>query len=104
MLRTLRGRGLRRRGRRRLPHVVLYHSAGCHLCERAQEALAVVARERDFTLSEVDIAGDAELEARYRELLPVVEIDGERRLVLHVLPSALRRALDAQARPKRARL
>ena len=26
----------------------------------------------------VDIGGDPELEARYRELLPVVEIDGER--------------------------
>ena len=30
---------------------------------------------------EVDISGDAELEARYREWLPVVEIDGERAFV-----------------------
>ncbi len=81
--------------------VVLYHSPGCHLCEKGREAIAVVERERDFTLSEVDITGDPELEARYRELLPVVEIDGEQALVLHVTPEAFRRRLDAQARPLR---
>jgi hypothetical protein len=45
----------------------------------------------------VDIGGDAELEARYREWLPVVEIDGERAFVYHVDPAALLRRLDAQA-------
>jgi hypothetical protein len=37
------------------------------------------ARERTpFTLELVDIGGDEALEAAYRELLPVVEIDGIR--------------------------
>jgi hypothetical protein len=49
--------------------------------------------ELGFDLRLVDIAGDAELEARYREWLPVVEIDGERAFVYHVDPAALRRKL-----------
>ena len=42
---------------------------------------------------EVDIGGDDALEARYREWLPVVEIDGERAFVYFVDPIALRRKL-----------
>ncbi len=84
--------------------VTLYHAPGCHLCERAREAIALVRREREFALTEVDISGDPELEARYRELLPVVEIDGEQAFVFHVPPAALRRSLDAQSRSERVRL
>jgi hypothetical protein len=43
----------------------------------------------------IDIGGDRELEARYREWLPVVEIDGERAFVYYVDPGALRRKLAA---------
>ena len=52
--------------------------------------------EVGFELREVAIDGDAELEAAYREWIPVVEIDGTRRFVYHVHPDALRRAV-AQA-------
>jgi hypothetical protein len=44
----------------------------------------------------VDITGDPDLEARYRELLPVLEIDGRRAFVYHVPAAALRRELAAQ--------
>jgi hypothetical protein len=54
-----------------------------------------VRAEVPFALEEVDITGDPELEARYREWLPVVEIDGERAFVYHVPPDALRRRLRA---------
>ena len=53
--------------------------------------------ELRFALREVDISGDPALEARYREWLPVVEIDGERAFTYFVHPEALRRKL-AQAR------
>ena len=43
----------------------------------------------------VDIGGDPELEARYREHLPVVEVDGERAFTYFVQPEALRRRLKA---------
>ena len=73
--------------------VVLYHAPGCHLCERARETLVGVAADTDFELTEVDISGDAQLEARHREWLPVVEIDGERAFVYFVDEAALRRRI-----------
>jgi hypothetical protein len=42
---------------------------------------------------DVDITGDEALEARYREWLPVVEIDGERAFVYYVDHDALLRRL-----------
>jgi hypothetical protein len=42
----------------------------------------------------VDIGGNAELERRYRELLPVVEIDGEQAFTYFVDSDALRLRLE----------
>jgi len=47
--------------------------------------------ELGFDLEEVAIDGDDELEGRYRELIPVVEIDGKQEFVYFVDPAALRR-------------
>ena len=79
------------------PLVVIYHGAGCHLCERALAQVRSLQAELGFALEEVAIDGDPELEARYRELIPVVEIDGVRAFVYFVPPDALRRKL-AQTR------
>lgn len=79
-----------------MTNVVVYHAAGCHLCERARSVVGELQRELGFELREVDITGDPELEAVYREWLPVVEIDGRRRFTYHVQPDAFRRAV-AQA-------
>jgi glutaredoxin len=78
------------------PSVVVYHSAGCHLCERALEQVRELRDELRFDLREVDISGDPALEESYREWLPVVEIDGRRRFTYHIQPDAFRRAV-AQA-------
>ncbi|HUZ82630.1 MAG TPA: glutaredoxin family protein [Gaiellaceae bacterium] len=67
--------------------VVLFTARDCSLCERAREVLDRVGAPYEA----VDITGDAELEARYREWLPVVEIDGERAFVYYVDEAALRR-------------
>ena len=45
----------------------------------------------------IDITGDDALEARYREWLPVVEIDGERAFVYHLDTAAFLRRLGAQS-------
>ena len=79
-----------------MPLVVVYHATGCHLCERALEQVRSLRDELGFDLHEVVIDGDPELEAEYREWVPVVEIDGQRRFTYHVQPDALRRAV-AQA-------
>jgi glutaredoxin len=76
--------------------VVLYGAEGCHLCDRARETVLELRDELGFELEEITIDGDPELEARYRELVPVVEIDGKQAFVYFVQPDALRRKI-AQA-------
>ena len=56
--------------------------------------LAELRREHGFELLEVDVGGDPDLEARYREWLPVVEIDGERAFVYYLDTDAFLRKLD----------
>ena len=73
--------------------VTLFHAEGCHLCERAREVLEETRAEMPFELEEVDIGGHVELEAKYREWLPVVEIEGERAFVYFVDRDSLVRRL-----------
>ena len=70
--------------------VVLFHARDCSLCERARAQLKDWGVEHEA----VDITGVPELEERYREWLPVVEIDGERAFVYYVDEPALRRKLS----------
>jgi hypothetical protein len=49
--------------------------------------------ELGFELEHVSIEGDPELEASYREWIPVVEVDGERACTYYVQEDALRRRL-----------
>jgi hypothetical protein len=70
--------------------VTLFHAAGCHLCGRALEVVREVCGDE---VRLVDIGGDRELEARYRERIPVVEIDGEEAFTYFVDADALRRRL-----------
>ncbi|HEY2776318.1 MAG TPA: glutaredoxin family protein [Gaiellaceae bacterium] len=72
------------------PDVVLFHAQGCHLCDRARDVLERVG----VPYKSVDITGDAALEARYREWLPVVEIYGARAFVYYVDEAALRRKVS----------
>jgi hypothetical protein len=62
----------------------------------ARAIVESVRAEVPFELEEIDIGGDPELESRYREWLPVVEIDGERAFVYYVDASAFRRKISAQ--------
>ena len=73
-----------------IPRLVLFHAQGCHLCDRARDVLDRVG----VAYESVDITGDDSLEERYREWLPVVEIDGARAFVYYVDEAALRRKLS----------
>ena len=70
---------------------MIYSAAGCHLCDAAVEVVRAVCGD-GFELIAID--GVPELEARYREHLPVVEIDGERAFTFFVQPEALRARLS----------
>jgi glutaredoxin len=84
-----------RSGPKQTPKVVLYAGEGCHLCEQAKAQLAELRDELGFELVEIAIEGNAELESRYRELIPVVEIDGERVCTYYVQAEPFRRKLAA---------
>lgn len=75
------------------PSVALYSARGCHLCESARRVLERVRSDTPFDLEEIDITGDADLERRYRERIPVVVVDGEEAFTYFVHPDAVRRRL-----------
>ncbi len=74
--------------------VTVFHGVGCHLCERALAQVRVLHEELEFQLEEVAIDGNPELEAAYRELIPVVEIDGKQAFTYYVHEAAFRRRLE----------
>jgi glutaredoxin len=76
-------------------HVTLVRAEGCHLCESARRVIEGVRADVPFELEEVDIAGDDELEARYRERIPVVLVDGEEAFTCFVTPEGLRRRVES---------
>lgn len=51
-------------------------ATGCHLCPPAIEAATAACAGQGLELTIIDIDGDVELERRYRELIPVVLVDG----------------------------
>jgi glutaredoxin len=73
--------------------VELVSAQGCHLCDSARRVLEDVRLEIPFELVEIDITGDPGLEARYRERIPVVLVDGEEAFTFFVHPDGLRRRL-----------
>jgi glutaredoxin len=72
------------------PRIRFFHAQACSLCEKARGVLDAVGEPYEA----VDVTGVEELEARYREWLPVVEIDGERAFVYFVDEAQLRRKLS----------
>ena len=53
--------------------LVLYTTAGCHLCEQAKQIILPLIEATDFSLQEIDIAEDETLLAAYGLTIPVVE-------------------------------
>jgi glutaredoxin len=73
--------------------VLVFTGRGCHLCDAALDVIRAVREDIAFELRIIEIDGNDDLEERYRELLPVVEIDGERAFTFFVGPAALRERL-----------
>ena len=73
--------------------LTLYVGRDCHLCELARSELGRLQVELGFEVDEIDITGVPELERRYREWLPVIELAGERLSVYSVEEDVLRRAV-----------
>ena len=79
-----------------VPEISLYTRPGCGLCEEARATLHGILEDRAArgdaiaTVTEIDITTDSDLEARFFDVIPVVEI-GDRRLDLAISPAKLRR-------------
>ena len=56
--------------------VIIYSKPGCHLCEEAKAVMHAAGCSSLFTIKEVNIENDPELQARYRYDIPVIMIDG----------------------------
>jgi len=57
--------------------LTLYTTAGCHLCELAQQVLETVSTNYDIDVSTVDIAEHDDLLERYGIRIPVVKLSDE---------------------------
>ncbi|MEP6701440.1 MAG: glutaredoxin family protein [Betaproteobacteria bacterium] len=56
--------------------LTVYSRAYCHLCDDMVAALAALRAEHGFELEVIDVDADPVLEARYNELVPVLQCDG----------------------------
>lgn len=56
--------------------VVLYGKPGCCLCDLAEGKLRALGARAGFALEKVNILDDPAAEARYRDTIPAVEVDG----------------------------
>jgi glutaredoxin len=78
-----------------MTHLTLYGKPGCCLCDEAKETVTEVTRARqDTTVEHVDISTDPILHAQYKERIPVITINGEDALELHVSAEELTNLLD----------
>jgi glutaredoxin len=79
---------------RRAAAVTVFVARDCQLCKIATGELRALRDELGFAYEEIEITGVPELERRYREWLPVVEIDGERVFVYRIDEDELRRRIE----------
>ena len=57
--------------------VIVYTKEGCHLCERVIAQLEKMNSTHTLEISIEDITSDSDLFERYKDLIPVVSVDGE---------------------------
>ena len=83
-------------GRSWMKRVVVYSKTGCHLCERVLSELEKLRSIENFELATQDITTDTELYERYRNIIPVVSVDGKVRLAGSTLsnPAVLKETLQ----------
>jgi glutaredoxin len=75
--------------------LTIYSKPGCHLCDDMKALVARVVKPLagEFTVREVDISGDANLEAQYALEIPVLLVDGRKAAKYRITEEALARIL-----------
>ena len=71
----------------------LYTKADCPLCDEAKESLELLAAQFPIQIEEIDITANLGLFTKYKELIPVLELEGERLFIHRIHVKALKRKL-----------
>ncbi len=81
-------------------NITIYSKKNCHLCDVAKEALINIRKEFPFSLIEVDIEKDKAIFEKYKYLIPVIEIDGEKTFTYKVNEAELKTILKFKSQPQ----
>ena len=78
--------------------LTIYTRPGCHLCQEMKVIVERVVRDThaQARIEEIDIANDADLEARYAMEIPVLLVNGKKTAKYRVTEEELRRRLKAE--------
>ena len=78
--------------------LTIYTRPGCHLCQEMKVIVERVVRDAQAQarIEEIDIASDADLEARYALEIPVLLVNGRKAAKYRVTEEELRRRLKAE--------
>lgn len=71
--------------------VTVYSRGNCHLCHEALTSLHALQQEMAFTIEEISIEGNSELEGKYGEQVPVIFINNQPHDYFRVDPERFRR-------------
>lgn len=71
----------------------LYTKADCPLCDEAKASLELFAAQFAIQIDEIDITSNLGLFTKYKELIPVLELEGKRLFVHRIDAKALKRKL-----------
>jgi len=80
-----------------MTRLTLYSRPGCHLCDEMKALVARTTRGVAVEIVEIDISGNADLEARYGLEIPVLLVDGRKAAKFRVTEEELTRILAARA-------
>lgn len=72
------------------PHFLLYGRPYCHLCHEMEQALERLQNELSFSFEAIDLDECPELDTRFGELIPVLELNGQVVCHYHLDEQALR--------------
>lgn len=73
--------------------LVLYSRPGCHLCDEMKATVQSLTGEYDVLLAEIDISGDAVLEAELGDQIPVLFINDRKAFKYRLTAAELRKRL-----------
>ena len=71
----------------------LYTKPDCPLCDDAKDALNAVAADSPIVIEEIDITSNLGLFTKYKDTIPVLELDGKRMFQHRIDVGVLKRKL-----------